>query len=203
MFTRLSNFSYGNYKITNIEEKVLNNQTELLIHIQKKEKEFLQLALGNKLYTELMQNLELDENGYWKIIEGADDKWTKLVYGDKPQDDEECCSKDKVWNGLIYPIATIKGIDVIESILTPWLYYFWSLDNRTLPSGVGEFKGNAQGVTMASSSNKRVDAWNEFVKFVDYGDHRNKSLFQYLRCHFSDYNVCENLHLKTMTYYDI
>lgn len=214
MFTRLSQFTYGNYQIANIDTTAINNNTALLIHIQKEEENALRMVMGECLYNDLMDNVEKDANGYYIVKEDADDKWKWLVNGhsyDATSSSCNCgcgcdsgkCSKH-VWRGLFYKVATVESVDVYESILAPYVFYQWSLNYRTLNTGVGEAKGIAQNTTQATASDKRVDAWNEFVQAISFGYPNSRvSLYQFLSEHrelFSDYQtVC----LNTMTYWDI
>lgn len=50
MFTRISQFTYGNYQIPNIQTEAINNNSALLIHIQKYEEEGFRMAIGDCLY---------------------------------------------------------------------------------------------------------------------------------------------------------
>jgi hypothetical protein len=50
MFTRRSNFTYGKYRISNIDVAEIDNNIELTIHIQKHEQEILRMILGDCLY---------------------------------------------------------------------------------------------------------------------------------------------------------
>lgn len=204
MLTRLSNFSYGNYQIANIASTEVNVDTQLLIQIQKYETEGLRLVLGESLFAELMNNLEIKEgSNYWTLKSDANEKWGWLLNG-KSYTDESCCSQTKTWDGLIKKVATIQATDVIESMLAPYIFYKYSLNTRTLNTGTGESKAKADNTTQESSKNKRVDAWNEFVQWVSFGfSQTNISLYEFLQFHSDIYGDTCFVCLNTMTYYDI
>jgi len=202
MFTRLSNFSYGNYHIANINSTEVNVDTQLLIQIQKHETECLRLLLGETLYKDFMLNLELD-GSYWKLITGANAKWNRLLNGYSFPDPCDN-SKTKNWKGIVTEIATIQDVKIYESLLAPYVFFYYSLNTRTLNTGTGESKAKADNTTQESSKNKRVDAWNDFVQWAGFGfSESNISLFQFLEIHKEDYGKDCFVQLNTMTYYDI
>lgn len=198
MFTRLSNFTYGNYQIANLKETQNNVDTQLLIQIQKYERECLQMLLPNSVYADLMASVKLDSDSlYWILKDDADDKWDYLINGNSY--DSGCGLVN--WRGLVTKVATIQGKEVIESMFAPYIFFQYSLNTRTLNTGAGESRMRAENVTQESSSNKRVDAWNEFVKWADFGfSETNVSMNQFLR---SQFDCMELKNLNTMTYYDI
>ena len=198
MFTRLSNFTYGNYQIANLKETQNNVDTQLLIQIQKYERECLQMLLPNSVYADLMASVKLDSDGlYWKIKDDADDKWDYFINGNSY--DDGCGLVN--WRGIVTKVATIQGKEVIESMFAPYIFFQYSLNTRTLNTGVGESRLKANNVTQESSANKRVDAWNEFVKWADFGfSQTNVSMNQFLR---SQFECLQLKSLNTMTYYDI
>lgn len=202
MFTRLSNFTYGNYQIANLTSTEMNVDVQLLIQIQKYETECLNLMLGDVLYNDFMSNLELDSDGYWKTKASADVKWGYLLNGYSYQNGE--C--DRVWRGLVTKVATIQTKDVIESMMSLYIFYKYSLNTRTLNTGTGEAKLTADNTTQDSSRNKRVDAWNEFCQWAALGFSKsNVSLNQFLADNAELYGKedCSFTCLNTITYYDI
>lgn len=200
MFTRLSNFTYGNYQIANLTATEMNVDVQLLIQIKKYEKECLLTMLGDELYNELMSNLELDSDGYWTLKSGADVKWGYLLNGYSYQNGD--CNF--VWRGLIQNVATIQEKEVIETMMALYIFYKYSLNTRTLNTGTGEGRMTAENTTQESSKHKRVDAWNDFVQWAGFGFSKtnvslNKFLCDNQELYGKDCFTC----LNTMTYYDI
>jgi hypothetical protein len=201
MFTRLSNFSYGNYQIANLTATEMNVDTQLLIKIQKYETECLQLLLGAVLYDEFMSQLELD-GLYWKLKNDVDAKWGKLLNGTTYESDS--ISTSKKWNGLVKKVAVIQEKEVFESLMASYIFFQYSLNTRTLNTGAGEAKLKTDNTTQESSKNKRVDAWNEFVQWSYYGiSETNVSLYKFLSDHTAEFGEICFPALNTMTYYDI
>lgn len=200
MFTRLSNFTYGNYQISNLTATEVNVDVQVLIQIQKYEKECLLTMLGDELYNELMSNLELDSTGYWTLKSGADVKWNWFLYG------HEYLVGDCVfnWYGIVKTVATIQEKEVIETMMASYIFFFYSLGTRTLNTGTGEGRMTADNTTQESSKNKRIDAWNDFVQWAGFGFSKtnvslNKFLCDNQELYDKDCFTC----LNTMTYYDI
>lgn len=207
MFTRLSNFTYGNYRIANIDADALDNNIELLIQIQKYEEASLRLLLGDATYEDFMSNVELDA-GFYKLKTDADEKWGWLLNGKTftPSESECNCpnTEEIYWTGLVKKVATIQEKDVFESLMAPYIFFYWSLNNRTLNLGIGEGRSESKSATPESSKNKRVDAWNEFVQWAHYGfSCTNISLSKFLKNHKEEFPNVREICLKTMTYYDI
>lgn len=212
MFTRLSQFTYGNYVISNISETTTNQNSSLLIHIQKYEQEGLRMVIGDCLYDEFMDNIEVGEDGFYKLKNDVDEKWGWLLNGrnyDAPANTCGCgcgggkCGKRK-WDGLVKKVATAQTKDVFESILAPYVFYQWSLNYRTLNTGTGESKGVADGTIPQSSANKRIDAWNEFVQKISFGFAGSRvSLYQFLADHKTEFPDFQSVCMNTITYWDI
>jgi hypothetical protein len=211
MFTRLSNFSYGSYRIANIDSGCdANASIEMTIHLQKYEQEFLRMVLGECLYAELLENLETDGNGYYELIETAEEKWSWLVNGKSYTAtlnncgcSSTSCSTHK-WDGLIRKVATVQSESIWETIMAPYIYFNWALNYRTLNLGVGEGSGTSNGATQENTSNKRVDAWNEIVTSVNYGYPNGRvSLNQFLQDHQTEFPTAQTVCPNLMTYYDI
>lgn len=202
MFTRLSNFSYGNYQIANLTATEMNVDTQLLIHIQKYENECLQLLLGARLYDEFMSQLDLD-GLYWKLKSTAEAKWGWLLNG-KTYQCENSSTTSKKWNGLVKKVAVIQEKEVFESLMASYVFFYYSLNTRTLNTGAGEAKLKTDNTTQESSKNKRVDAWNEFVQWSYFGiSETNVSLYEFLCAHTAEFGEICFPALNTMTYYDI
>jgi len=212
MFTKLSNFTYGNYRIANIQADALDNNFELLIHIQKYEQESLRLLLGDSLYEEFISNLELDSDGFYKVKSTADQKWNWLLNGTSyiaTALGSGCncgCQNNEnhYWGGLVKKVATIQNKDVFETLMAYYIFYNWSLNYRTSNLGIGEGRSNSKSATQESSKNKRVDAWNEFVRLAYFGySCTDVSLLKFLQDHKEEFPNVNEFYLQPMTYYDI
>lgn len=212
MFTRLSQFTYGQYHIPNIKTVSTNNDTALLIHLQKYEEEALRMAIGDCLYRDFVSNLEIDENGFYVLKEDADEKWDWLLNGHTYEAEKSvsgcgCQSgncKTHVWNGIVRKVAKIEDKDVFESILAPYVYFQWNMNYRTLSTGVGEAKGIANGTVLVSGREKRVDAWNDFIAGISVGFPNSRvSLYQFLSNHKELFPEFQSVCFKPITYWDI
>jgi len=204
MFTRISNFTYGNYRIANIQDDALDSNIELLVQIQKYEQESLRFLLGNLTYDEFLSNLEKDTDGYYKLKNDADEKWNWLLNGKPSFDSVDCIDTVLSWSGLVKKVATIQTKDVFETLMAPYIFYYWSLNYRTLNLGVGEGKSESKSATQESSKNKRADAWNEYVQWAHFGySSTNVSLSRFLDNHKDEFPNVPEISLQTMTYYDI
>ena len=210
MFTRLSNFTYGNYRIANIQDDALDNNIELLIHIQKYEQECLRLLLGSEVYEEFMSNLELSGNGFYEVKSTSDPKWNWLLNGKSYDALNSGCScncqnsEKRYWKGLVKSVATIQDKDVFETLMASYIFYNWSLNYRTLNLGTGEGRGESKSAAPESSKNKRVDSWNEFVQWAHFGySCTDVSLSCFLKDHETEFPNVNGINLKPLTYYDI
>lgn len=208
MFTRISNFTYGNYQIANIKADALNENILFNIHLQKFEKECLKMVLGEELCTDMLANVELDSSGYYTLKSTANAKWSRLINGHSFTNTIDLCNcesgKTVKWDGFNTVVAKIGTTEILESIFAPFIYYHWSLNERTHDTGIGEVKLNAKIGTQTTSSNKRVDAWNEFCKKIYFGNScSNVSLMNFFENFKDDYPNYPNLILKPLTYYDL
>lgn len=214
MFTRTSNFTYGNYRIANIDAASINNNIEIKIYIQKYEEQILRFLLGDSTYEDFLTKLEL-ENGYYKIKTAEQNTvWDWLLNGKKytANNDElsicgcGCGNNDdqRYWKGLVKKVAQIDNKDVYETMMAPYVYFHWSLNNRTLNLGTGEGKIESKNTTQESTKAKRVDAWNELVQWAAYGySCTNVSLSQFLAHFKEDFPKVNPIVMETMNYYDL
>lgn len=214
MFTRLSNFTYGNTAIANVTIDTLLDNVDLLIHIQKYEEQCLRFLLGDITFAALITNVELDSDGFYKVKSGADDKWNWLLNGTSYTAsalDSVCScgcqlnnSTNRNWTGLVKKVATILSKDVIETLMAGYIFYNWSLNYRTLNVGVGEIKSDSKSGQTVSSKDKRVDAFNEYVRWAHYGfSCTNVSLSKFLEDHKTEFPEVNEICLTPLTYYDI
>ncbi|UYW01791.1 hypothetical protein K5I29_02380 [Flavobacterium agricola] len=177
--------------IPNITETQNSNKTEVLIHIQKYEKEILEFVLGPVLYVELLENLETDDEGYYKLKDTAEDKWKWLVNGQI----YGSCNKLR-WEGLVFEVAKVNKQPLLETVMAPYIFYQWLLKERSVSTGVGEIKGEPQGGVSVTSKHKRTDAWNTFV-----GHAYSLNRFMQFYCDlFPNFKCVE---LNPQNYYDL
>lgn len=196
MFTRLSNFTYGNYAIANIQVNSVDDDLSLKIQIQKYEQQCLRLLLGDTTYEAFMDEVELDSDGYYKLKSTAPEKWGWLVNG-KLYDNRK-------WSGLVKKVAVIQDKDILETLMAPYIFYYWSLNTRTLNLGTGEGRLDSKSSTQESSKNKRIDAWNEFVQWASFGySCTNVSLNSFLCSHPDDFPEANLVTLNPLNYYDL
>ena len=214
MFTRFSQFTYGQFHIPNIDTERINNKTALNIHIQKYEEEGLRLAFGDCLYDDFMTNLERDDDGYYNLKDGAEDKWKWLLNGHTYENNKNsgcncgcgCTGKCKksVWKGIVTKVAVVEDKEVYESLLAPYIYFNWNTNYRTFSTGVGEAKGVAQNTVLVPSREKRVDAWNDYIRLVSVGfPNSYVSLHQFLQDHKDLFPEYETVCFNPITYWDI
>ena len=201
MFTRLSSFTYGNYKIANTQDADVNSNIELIITVQKYEKQALLLLLGKALSNDLYSNVELDNGRLnFTVKDQADQKFKDLVNGCSYTKDSETF----FWKGLVVEVAKIEDKAVYETLMAPYIFFYNSLNNRTQNLGIGEGRASGKNVINESSANKRVDAWNDFVQWSSLGfSENNVSLLKFLQDNEAIYGKCQALELNTLTYYDI
>lgn len=211
MFTDTSNFSFGGIKIPNIDTQGANNNFELKIYIKKYEEECLRLILGDALYFELMTKVELDSNEIYRLKKDVDEKWRWLIFGRvypasylTQSNFNGLQSQLHTWNGLKREIGKVNDIMFHETIMSNYIFFKWSLANRTMSMGTGEGRGQSQGSTQETSKFKRIDAWNEFVQAVCIGfTASNVSINMFLEEHEAEFPNAQISNLNCITYYDI
>lgn len=188
---------------SNPDAPINNNSFE--VYIDKYARLLLQNALGNVLYDELDGELETNK---LSVKDSAPQKWKDLVTG-------KSYTKDGVqlkWKGLQITEGTFKS-----SVLVPFTYYHWMIDQLSETSLFGEVKGSAVNSLNVSSDHKLVKTWNDYVEmyqgsemcsdptptiyrgveFIDYFGARKDyvSLITYLKDHDSDFPDA-NLYLE-------
>lgn len=126
-----------------------NNTDSFEVYIDKYARLLLQNALGHVLFDELdgyVNNGTLDGS--------ATQQWKDLVNGKT----YTLSGRSYKWRGLIYDEGAFKG-----SVLTPFVFYNWHLENITRQSGVGEVKGKAVNQINVDSTPTSVRAWNDYI----------------------------------------
>lgn len=137
------------YNVPNTTELQGNSSNNLEQYIDERCRLLLQKALGSELFANLDDNIEsgvLDED--------APQKWKDLVNGTTYTKD----GKDYTWKGLLQLDGTFKS-----SLLTPYVYYYWLKGNISSVLGVGEVVTNGKNATNVNSTQRLVEAWNDFL----------------------------------------
>jgi hypothetical protein len=137
------------YNVPNSAELQGNSSNNLEQYIDERCRLLLQMALGSELFTDLDDNIT---NG--ELDDDAPQKWKDLVNGVTYTKD----GKDYVWKGLLQTEGTFKN-----SLLTPYVYYYWLKGNISSVLGVGEVITNGKNATNINSTQRLIETWNNFV----------------------------------------
>jgi len=154
------------YYVPNVEELNSRSKEDLLLYIDQYVRLCLQDALGYVLFKDLdtyIVNGNLEPN--------APQKWLNLVNG------AEYTEHDRTyyWKGLKYNEGAFK-----VSLLTPFVFYHWLLDNQAKMSGMGEVVLEAKNAINASSNQRLTKSWNTFVQlYQDKNYHYNNCVWYY------------------------
>jgi hypothetical protein len=129
--------------------------------IKLHEPRFLQLALGQSLYSAFMTGLGKAADGsYEKVDKGvpADDvaqKWKDLLNG---KEYTGLDGRKYKWNGFI-PLQDSATAN--ESIIASYVYYYFMKNNATQTTGIGENQPNQENGVSVSPRFKMTSAWNK------------------------------------------
>ena len=154
------------YYVPNVEELNSRSKEDLLLYIDQYVRLCLQDALGYTLFKELDSYIV---NG--NLQPNAPQKWLNLVNG------AEYTEHDRTyyWKGLKYNEGAFK-----VSLLTPFVFYHWLLDNQAKMSGMGEVVLEAKNAINASSNQRLTKSWNTFVQlYQDKNYHYNRCVWFY------------------------
>ena len=138
------------YSVPNTTELQGNSSNNLEQYIDERCRLLLQMALGSELYADLDSNIT---SGVLDV--DAPLKWKNLVNGCTYTKD----GKNYVWKGLLQTEGTFKN-----SLLTPYVYYYWLKGNISSVLGVGEVVTGAKNATGVNSTQRLTEAWNDFVE---------------------------------------
>jgi L-rhamnose mutarotase len=128
-------------------------QSLLTVFINKREPEYLEMALGYAFAQEYAAGLAAEE---------PDQKWIDL------RDGVEYTNKDgytKKWKGFTNSVK--------QSPIANYTYYWFQRDNTTFSTGNGEKEGKSDNANNTGSMSKQARAWNEMVE-------QTKSLHDFL-----------------------
>lgn len=162
MFINASYF-IGNINIPNKNDQ-FNENKELNTLINDGVHSILKSVLGIKNYLELVSYVN---DGELEVT--APQKWKDLVNG---------CeyihgNKRYYWKGLIYKLGTTP-----KSILADYVYCLYIEQNNSILAGIGEVVVNGKNATNINSTQRYVNAWNNFISEL-VGDIRYINNFYY------------------------
>lgn len=180
--------------VANANEITSDASENLEMSIDRYARQFLQLTLGNVLFTDLNSNVT---DGVLKV--SAPQKWQNLVNGCAYTKND----KDYVWKGLLQ----IEGL-YKSSILAHFTYL--NQYQEDINSILGQIQIDPKNGVNLSSTNHLVEVWNEFIDmyqgsscnypekywndgilFVDYLGTNNESGYvsylQFLKDNSTDY----------------
>ena len=220
MFTRLSNFTYGALKIANITAEYIEENVDFIIHMQKYEKKALKFLLGDALWADLLSNVEIVPGQIYYSLKATavGGKWDWFLNGKTyPKPAESACINDcfrfcnlaepnpnRSFKGILSKVATINFVNIIECILAEYIYYHWSINNRTFDTGVGEATFDSKSTNATSSKHKRIDANNTFVGFVQHNENCSTAcLYQFLHDFKVEFPLVNFTEMPLLNYYDI
>lgn len=144
----------NDYFIPNTKELRDSSLTVLGQFVDKYARLLLKNSLGYTLFSDLDSNIT---NGV--LDSGAPQKWLDLVNGKE-------YTKSGVtykWQGLAFTEGTKK-----QSLLVPYVYYYWLLNEQQKQSGVGTVVVNSKNATNVNATQTLVNAWNDFVTLYEY-----------------------------------
>lgn len=144
----------SDYFIPNTQELRESSLTVLEQFVDKYARLCLKNALGYELFDDLNQDIT---DGV--LDSGAEQRWLDLVNG-------ATYTKDGVeyrWQGLAFTEGTKK-----QSLLVPYVYYYWLLNEQQKQSGVGTVVVNTKNATNVNATQTLVNSWNDFVTLYQY-----------------------------------
>jgi len=137
------------YNIPNLNEMDSDVFSNLEQYIDKDVRSLLRNVLGYTLFK--------DFDSY--VVDGilpntAPQKWLDFVNGKEYEINGETVK----WKGIMYEEGLSK-----TSVLVPYIYHNWLIDNISQVTGVGEKVISAQNAVNANSNQRIVAAWNDFI----------------------------------------
>lgn len=144
----------SDYFIPNTQELRESALTVLEQFVDNYARLLLKNALGYSNFNDLDSNVT---NGV--LDSGAPQKWLDLVNGVEYEKDGITYS----WQGLVFEEGTKR-----QSLLVPYVYYYWLLNEQQKQSGVGTVVVNTKNATNVNATQTLVNAWNDFVTLYQY-----------------------------------
>ena len=170
------------------------------------EKQCLIEILGDCLYKELLDSFELITGAtQYTLKTSATEPIKRLVNGyeyDAPENEgnfsfswgcgcgcgDSNCTK-RYWKGFVQEDKFLNGNAFSiskRSFVADYIYYHYSLENRSVSTGTGQKVMEGENSQSVSSASKRIDRYNEFV-FCVTGKINETSLYQFLQDNIADY----------------
>jgi hypothetical protein len=157
--------------VPNTEEPTSDASTELDMSIDRYARQFLQVSLGNVLFTDLDSYII---NGELDVL--APQKWLDLVNGVSYTKD----GVDYVWQGLKYELGLYK-----VSILAYYTYV--NHYQNTVNSTLGQVGIDPKNGMVVNPTEHLISVWNEFVEMYQGANCSNSVTSYYNGVLFTDY----------------
>jgi hypothetical protein len=157
--------------VPNTEEPTGDASTELDMSIDRYARQFLQVSLGNVLFTDLDSYII---NGELDVL--APQKWLDLVNGVSYTKD----GVDYVWQGLKYELGLYK-----VSILAYYTYV--NHYQNTVNSTLGQVGIDPKNGMVVNPTEHLISVWNEFVEMYQGANCSNSVTSYYNGVLFTDY----------------
>jgi len=156
--------------VPNTEEPTSDASTDLDMSIDRYVRQFLQMSLGNVLFT------DLDSYIIDGVLTGAPQKWLDLVNGVSYTK----VGVDYVWQGLKYDLGLYK-----VSILAYYTYV--NHYQNTVNSTLGQVGIDPKNGMIVNPTEHLVSVWNEFVEMYQGANCSNSVTSYYNGVLFTDY----------------
>lgn len=160
-----------NISVPNTEEPTSDESESLDMSIDRYVRQFLQVTLGNVLFTDLDSNVT---DGELEIT--APQKWLNLVNGYAYTKD----GVDYVWQGLKYELGLYK-----VSLLAHYTYV--NHYQNTINSVLGQVGIEPKNGVVVNPTEHLVSVWNEFVEMYQGANCSNGVVTHYDNVLFVDY----------------
>lgn len=156
--------------VPNTEEPTSDASTDLDMSIDRYARQFLQVSLGNVLFT------DLDSYIIDGVLTGAPQKWLDLVNGVSYTKN----GVDYVWQGLKYDLGLYK-----VSILAHYTYV--NHYQNTVNSNLGQVIIVPKNGMVVNPTDHLVSVWNEFVEMYQGANCSNSVTSYHNGVLFTDY----------------
>lgn len=84
-------------------------------------------------------------------------------------------------NGETYTYNSVSYVyEGIKPVLVRFIYYYWHLENMTIPGETGQLKPEYQKIRQVINPFKSVSAWNDAIDLVQGSDAYYPTVWKYL-----------------------